>query len=620
MKRAKSDFEKNIARNIKTDNKAFWKYVQSKTKVKGSIEGLENENGDIVTDNREKANVLNDYFSSVFTKENLEEIPEIPQRPLPHGTLLHIDINEEEVYKLLNSVNTSKSQGVDRMHPKFLVETSSSICKPLTIIYRKSLEEGKLPMCWKTANISVIHKKGPKTQPNNYRPISLTSIPCKVLEKIVRQSIMDHMDNNGLFSKHQHGFRSGRSCVTQLLEVLDRWTMELDSKNKVDTIYLDFRKAFDTVPHQRLMKKLYAYGVRGEIIIWIEEFLKDRQQRVVLNGETSDWTNVTSGIPQGSVLGPILFLIYINDLPDIVRNIVKLFADDIKLYARVNTECQRDNLQTDINNLVEWSETWQLRFNSSKCKHLHLGNESGFTYHMEGKEIEQVHEEKDLGVIVDSKLKFQTHIASATKKANRVLGLIRRTFTNMDKQTFLCLFKSLVRPHLEYGSAVWSVIYKKEAVAIENVQRRATKILPNIRNLSYSERLLYLGLPSLQYRRMRADMIQVFKILNGIDSVESDNLFTSTSAPNNRGNSRKLQKRHCRLDIRKYFFSQRIVNIWNSLSEDTVTATSVNSFKDKLNILWKEHPIKFAPDCYNLPEVTSINVQNLRRIREAEDA
>ena len=414
--------------------------------------------------------------------------------------------------------------------------------------------------------------------------------------------------------------QSGRSCVTQLLEVLDRWTEELDNKNKVDAIYLDFRKAFDIVPHQRLIKKLYAYGIRGEVIIWIEEFLKDRQQRVVLNGETSEWTNVTSGIPQGSVLGPVLFLLYINDLPDMVKNIVKLFADDTKLYARVNTEYQRSSLQTDINNLVKWSETWQLQFNSSKCKHLHLGIESGFTYHMEGKEIELVNEEKDLGVIVDNKLKFQTHIASSTKKANRVLGLIRRTFTNKDKETFLCLFKSLVRPHLEYCSAVWSVIHKKESIAIENVQRRATKILHNIRHLSYSERLLYLGLPSLQYRRMRADMIQVFKILNGIDSVESDNLFTSTSARNTRGNSRKLQKKHCRLDIRKYFFSQRIVNTWNSLPEDTVTATSVNIFKDKLNILWKKHPTKFAPDCYNLPEVTSINMMNLRRIREAEDA
>ena len=265
----------------------------------------------------------------------------------------NINVDENAVEKLLRQVKETKSHGPDGIHPKFIKETSKSLSKPVSILFKKSLEEGHLPTAWKEANITPIHKKGPKHQVGNYRPISLTSILCKILERLIRDEIMDHMES--LFTKHQHGFRKGHSCVTQLIEVIEDWTNELDQHNKVDAIYLDFQKAFDTVPHKRLLRKLQGYGISGSLLRWLESFLVGRKQKVVLNGEESDWTNVTSGIPQGSVLGPILFLIYINDLPDVVNNIVKLFADDTKIYAKVNTKEQEENLQSDIDNLMEWS-------------------------------------------------------------------------------------------------------------------------------------------------------------------------------------------------------------------------------------------------------------------------
>ena len=189
---------------------------------------------------------------------------------------------------------------------------------------------------WKEANVSAIHKKGNRNQPSNYRPISLTSIVCKTMEKIIRDQLIKYMEANTLFSEYQHGFRSGRSCITQLIEAIEMWTEEVDMRNSVDVIYLDFQKAFDTVPHQRLLKKLSAYGIQGKLYSWIEDFLKERKQKVVLNGEESEWAPVSSGIPQGSVLGPTLFLIYINDLPEVVNSCIKLFADDTKLYMRAN--------------------------------------------------------------------------------------------------------------------------------------------------------------------------------------------------------------------------------------------------------------------------------------------
>ncbi|KAK3089449.1 hypothetical protein FSP39_003702 [Pinctada imbricata] len=466
------------------------------------------------------------------------------------------------------------------------------------------MQEGKLPEEWKSANITPIHKKGAKHDVANYRPISLTSILCKTLEKIIGDELMDYMETNNLFTKHQHGFRSGHSCVTQLIEVIDDWTRELDNQNPVDAIYLDFQKAFDKVPHKRLLHKLKGYGINGSLYSWLEDFLSNRKQRVVLNDVESKWAGVTSGIPQGSVLGPILFLIYINDLPDVVHNIVKLFADDTKLYSVVNNINDQTSLQSDINNLLRWSDTWLLSFNADKCKHLHLGGQTNIRYKMGDKEITSTNHEKDLGVIVDNELKFQLHISTQVKKANQIVGLIKRSFSYIDEEMFLVLFKSLVRPHLEYGSNIWSVIYKKDSIAIENVQRRATKLLDNIKNLSYSERLKHLGLPSLEYRRLRADMIETFRILNNIDKVDQAKLFPLNTNPT-RGHEKKIFKRHNRTNIRKFCFTHRVVDTWNSLPASVVDAKNVNSFKNKLNAHWKGFYLKFNPNCYE-PEAVRI--------------
>ena len=469
LRKAKYYHEKNLAAKIKTDSKLFWAYVRSKLKTKSAIWQLESPDGLVVDGNQERANLLNKYFAGVFLKEESVPLPNFDDRNYAQELNI-ISVTELKISKAIDRIKPSKSSGPDNIHPKILKECNRAILKPLKIIFEKSVKECKIPDIWKSAyrNVTAIHKSGPKSKPENYRPISLTSVPGKILERLIRDELVSHMKANNLFSCSQHGFLAGRSCTTQLLEFLEDVTTALDNGEDVDVIYLDFCKAFDKVPHKRLLRKLWGYGIRGNVYAWIQDFLSDRKQHVRINGNLSDPVKVTSGVPQGSVLGPILFLIYINDLPEVISTIMKLFADDAKIYKSISTIQHIELLQLSVDEAVAWAGTWEMFFNLKKCKHLHIGTRlEPASYQMksgqESTKIEKVASEKGLGVIVDQALNFSEHINSKVNKANRNLGMIFRTFTYMDKEIFLNLYKSVVRPHLEYAVTVCSPLYKQEA-------------------------------------------------------------------------------------------------------------------------------------------------------------
>ena len=354
-------------------------------------------------------------------------------------------------------------------------------------------------------------------------------------------------------------------------------------------MYLDFRKAFDSLLHQRLLKKVEAHGIDGSLLRWIESFLTGRRQRVNVNGGMSSWEEVHSGIPQGSVLGPILFVIFINDLPDVVDCYVKIFADDTKVFTQVNDEEDCRNLQRDLENLSQWSDKWQLKFNVSKCGVMHYGNQPTqqiYTMSEEGdrRELGVLTEEKDLGVKFDPSLKFSKHVAMVANKANRMVGIIRRTFDFLDEDMLKILYKTLVRPHLEYANCIWNPVLHKDVLMIERVQRRATKILPSLKEVKYADRLRQLNLPTLAYRRVRGDLIQVYKIVHGLNDIRQDLLFKSAQQEiGTRGHSCKFQKQHSRLRLRENSFSIRTVNTWNSLPEQVVCAKTVNEFKNGID-------------------------------------
>ena len=233
---------------------------------------LKSGDGTEAETDQEKANMLNSHFSSVFTQECLHEVPD-PTINYNEETLENIEFTRAEVVKKLKALDSAKSSGPDGMHPMLLKEVSEEIGQFLTLLFRKSLEEGKLPDAWKQGNITPIFKKGSRHEPSNYRPISLTSVVGKVMEKFIRDAMMEHLLRNNLICPHQHGFLPGKSTTSQLLECFEEWSEELEKGNTVDIIYLDFKKAFDAVPHQRLLRKLHAYGIRGQVLNWIESFL-----------------------------------------------------------------------------------------------------------------------------------------------------------------------------------------------------------------------------------------------------------------------------------------------------------------------------------------------------------
>ena len=349
-------------------------------------------------------------------------------------------------------------------------------------------------------------------------------------------------------------------------EEITKW---VDDGSPVDVIYLDFQKAF---------------GMGNSIINWIEQWLTDRRQRVVVDGEVSSWKSVLSGVPQGSVLGPILFLVYINDLEEGVTGNILKFADDTKLFTKTKEIGDKQNLQDDIDKLVKWSEKWQMLFNFGKCKCLHIGpGNTSMNYEMGGTILSTTVKEKDLGVTMDANMKVSEQCRIAASKANQVPGMIRRNITYKDKSLIVPLYKAIVRPHLEYCIQAWSPYLRKDIDMLEKIQRRATKLIPGLRDLRYEERLKECGLTTLETRRLRGDQIEVFKILNGYENIDSNIFFEIKEIKITRGHNYTLVKKQSRLDVRKYSFSQRTINVWNKLSTDCVHASRVNMFKNKID-------------------------------------
>ena len=526
----------------------------------------------------------------LFTYDNANtEIPAFEERT--EERLLDVHISTESVADILSSLKPNKAAGPDGVETRVLKECAEEMAPKLQQIFRKSLDEGVVPTQWKEANIVPIHKGGSKAVMGNFRPVALTSTVCKVLEKIICTAMMSFLTRNNLISPQQHGFVRGRSCQTNILLCLEKWTQMLDDGKNVDVAYFDYSKAFDKVSHRLLKTKLKAYGIDGKLYTWIEAWLTDRKQRVVVGGAKSSWLEVVSGTTQGTVLGFLLFLLYINDLPKKCsgekESSIMLLADDTKAYQEIGTdrvkqEEDRKELQKRVDDIAQWAEDWRMEINPGKSKLMHLGKDNpNFSYYINGTEIKTVTSEKDIGFWIMNDLSTTTHIHKARSKALGEIARIKRNFSFIDKRAFCVLYNQRVRPHLDYGMTACPPDSEAEAKLLERVQAKATALVYGMKGINADERRRRLGLMSLKERRERGDMIEVFKILKGLTRIDASDFWEVRDARNGARLVKELATNGRRQ--RQNFFTYRVVQRWNLLPVDLKTAPSLAVFKNKLD-------------------------------------
>ena len=414
------------------------------------------------------------------------------------------------------NINPSKAQGPDKIPNSVLKECASELSGAVTYLFQKSLDSGALPDDWISANIAPIYKKGDRHLAENYRPVSLTCVLSKLLEHIICRAMLTHFERNKILTNLNHGFRAGYSCETQLAVTIDDLTRNLDNNHQTDVIILDFSKAFDTVPHDKLLHKLEAYGIKGRLLQWTGNFLSKRKMQVVVDGETSSEADVISGVPQGTVLGPILFLVLINDLPERTRSTVRLFADDCLLYRIIRNIRDHQILQEDLKNLELWAKEWGMQFNAKKCYVLSISRKSSYYYQLNDTILQDVKSNPYLGLNISSDLKWSNHVNSVCEKASSTLGFIKRNLKHCPETTRHMAYVSLVRSVLEYGATIWDPYLQCDINRLEKVQRRAARFITG----DYTSRtpgcmtnmLESLNLSPLAQRRKELRLTFLFKI------------------------------------------------------------------------------------------------------------
>jgi hypothetical protein len=477
-----------------------------------------------------------------------------------------------------------KAAGPDMIKPIVLKELRHEILDIVSLIFKRSLNTGQLPSDWTKANVAPLFKKGDTSDPANYRPISLTCILCKLLEHIIASSLSTHLSKHNILYELQHGFRERRSCETQLIELVDEISKNLSSGKQTDLVLLDFSKAFDKVNHLKLLFKLQEHGVSSQTVSWIQSFLVGRSQSVVVNGCMSDQVPVTSGVPQGSVLGPLLFLLYINDLPDMVTSQVRLFADDTAVYLAVTclSDCQR--LQNDLSKLETWEKLWDMEFNPSKCQVLHITRSRKpiqFPYKLHGQTLSPVKDAKYLGVDISQDLSWNTHISRITTNANRTLGFLKRNIKTKHENIKSLSYKTLVRPQLEYASSVWSPHTQVNIHKLEMVQRRTIRWVKNdySRDTSVTDLQNTLGWSTLENRRQASKLVMFFKIYYNLVAISLPPYLEVPNRLTRHMHPLSLRQTHAKSDFFKYSFFPHTTVLWNRLPTHIAILPDLESFK-----------------------------------------
>ena len=591
-------FLKNISDSCFSHPNRFWSYFNRLTRRSNIPETIE-LNGRSHSDARSKANTFNTYFTTVFNADTSTP-SNLPSSPYTNDIVSTLEFSHEEVLSSLQNLNSSKTPGPDNLHPRILKECANELAPSLCSIFNKSLRTGKLPSDWKQANITPVFKKGSKVLVPNYRQISLLSIVSKLCERCVLRNLLSKLSH--LLTSAQHGFVRGRSCVTQLLSVLHDLGTSLDAGDEVDVVYLDFSKAFDLVPHGRLLHKLSLFGIQGPLHAWFTDYLHSRSQTVAIEGTFSSWVPVTTGVPQGSILGPFLFLLYVNDLPDVLSNStsIALFADDAKCSRVVRNSDDCTALQQDLNSVSIWSQDWGLSFNKNKCEVLRISRKRNSMlesptvnpYTINDHQLAVVPSSKDLGVLVNNKLTWDLQISSVVAKANKTLGFLQRHFggTLTGPAHRRSMYLSLVRSHLSYASEIWAPqSCKTDLKLLESVQRRATRFILNCSKdhrvrPNYKSRLISLNLLPISYWLECRDLCFVYKYMSGSFNVQlEDYIQVSSGRTRSSTDSLNLYPVHrLRTSLFRDSFFNCVVKLWNNLPLEIRKSSSISAFKSRL--------------------------------------
>ena len=548
-----------------------------------------------MTDPQEIVDSLQNQFKSVFSSpsplfsSNTNfSVPEIKQ------PLSELSFTTNDIIKAINELKQSSACPKNGIPAYIFKKCKNALALPLKLFWEKSFNAGIIPSDYKLQQIIPLHKKGAKTDAANYRPVSLTSHVIKIFERVLRTKLCEYLEVNGIIKSNQHGFRKNRSCLTQLLSHTNYILELLSKETEVDTIYVDYAKAFDKVDHVILMKKLMLYGIGDKYHTWISNFLQDRKQRVFSNNCYSYETPVISGVPQGSVLGPLLFVLFINDMPEIIQSsILQTFADDTKLAHPISSIADKFSLQKDLNAVIKWSAENNMQLNDKKFELIcHRPKTSvpdsipGFTYAATNNiKIEPTSVVRDLGVLVDTQLSWDSHISHIVNQGRKMSFWILNAFKTRNKETMLLLFNSLIRSRLEYCCELWDRYNIKTISQIEQIQKKFTSKIDGAKDINYWDRLKVFNIFSLQRRRERQRIILIWKIRNGFvpNEIELEfqiNIRTSKEIAVVKPMPRIRGKM---LSIYEESFSIRSAKLWNKVPSIVQNEASLISFKIKLD-------------------------------------
>ena len=591
ISRKYKSFVEHLAQISKTNPKSFWSFFRSKTKSR-LVPGVVQHASVTACDGHDKATLFNNYFYSVFSRS--PEYPDLPNiNVIIDSNLSSVNFSTVKVRQVLSKIDVSKACGPDGMSPHVLKQCATQLAPSLSLLFNKSMSLGRVPTAWKEANVTPVYKQGGKNEVSNYRPISLLSLVSKVMERCIYDHMYEFVRPH--ISESQHGFLKAKSCTTQLVESYHKISHIVDTGGQVDAIYLDFSKAFDSVPHSLLVHKLQSFGICDNLLLWIRDYLNKRKQRVVLDGVASDWLPVLSGVPQGSILGPLLFLLYINDLPlQASYSITSLFADDAKVFMEIKSPADSALLQSDLSNMCRWGRIWKLCFNPVKCKTMSFSRKREpleTDYFIGGTRLERVSSHKDLGVLISSDLSWNSHLDSIVDKCNGVNGMIKRAVGyHANSSVTLNLYLALSRGITEYSAPLWSPQTIGNLKHIERIQRSMTKYILHYPELNYKQRCIQLNILPLCYRREILDLSLFFKCMHGhvdADLMQFVSFYDTGARSGSRSCARLLLKsKRVRTESFKATYFNRLVLLWNNLPVSIRKCPSVMSFKNSCNVFY----------------------------------